>query len=120
MDFTAEDNASVFPIRIAPDGETYPFCPSKALWDVSATELFQTLVLSAETGMPWVQGGIQDQPQWWLELAPWFILRYDQIKFYTRVRAIVGDQSGGNNNRPNTNSGGRKGQRSASIPRTTR
>lgn len=90
-DLDENDNPSVFPIRLSPDGQPFGFCPAKAQRDTEATKYFDLLMITAHTGAMLVRGGIEDQPSWFVEMASWFLQRYDQIKFYTRARNILGD-----------------------------
>jgi hypothetical protein len=79
---------------VEPEGELYSFCPGKALWDPSLGELFRLLVIATETGVMLTEGGIEDQPSWWIDLLGWFVPRYDQQKFAIRTRMILGDGKG--------------------------
>lgn len=90
-DFTSDDNPSVFPISITKGSAQYGFCPAKATWDVRANQVFRMLVLSAETGNLYVSGGIAEQPNWFVELASWFVPLYDSNKFMSRVKQVLGD-----------------------------
>jgi len=40
-------------------------------------------------------GGLADQPDWWIDLSSWFLRRYDDAKFASRVRAVLGEQPHG-------------------------
>lgn len=56
-------------------------------------ELFHMLTLAAETGdLHLVDGGIIDQPDWWVETMSWFLPAYNHAKFFSRVRSLVGDE----------------------------
>ena len=91
--FTEEDGI-IFPIQISKDGEKYGFCPGKATWDHNATKLFNIMSLVAETGnWQYVDGGLIDQPDWWIENISWFVRTYKQIQFSNRVKSVVGDGS---------------------------
>lgn len=79
------------------DGNLYGFCPGKATWDQGTVTLYQYLTLTAETGMMYTQGGIAEQPEWFVGLAAWFVPLYRQTVFYSRVRGVLGD---GDNKRP--------------------
>lgn len=61
--------------------------------------MFRLLSVSAETGMMYESGGLADQPEWWIELSSWFLRRYDDAKFASRVRAVLGDGSQGGGKR---------------------
>lgn len=71
----------------------YSFCPAKATWDNSVMQMFNALIIAAEMGSQYADGGIENQPEWWIELCAWFIPRYNDAKFYSRARAILGDGS---------------------------
>ncbi len=115
MDFTEHDNPSVFPMYVTKGGQTFGFCPGKATWDQEAMLTFKMLIVAAETGCHYNAGGLEDQPQWWIDLLSWFIPRYNDMKFANRVRSVVGDgkaaqgvlNSGGNNRRPAHTTSGR-------------
>lgn len=89
-DFTEEDG-SAWPIILHPGGASYGFCPGKATWDSEATGMVGMLRVAAETGMMLEAGGIADQPDWWIDLLSWFLPSYDQHKFASRVRSVLGD-----------------------------
>jgi hypothetical protein len=89
-DFTEKDG-NFFPIHITDSGAPFGFCPGKATWDQEVMEMFKVYQISAETGNLWVEGGIADQPDWFIDVLGWFISRYDQLKFMSRARAILGD-----------------------------
>lgn len=80
-------------------GDLFSFCPGKATWDPEAVSLFQLLLVSAETGNMYEAGGLADQPYWWIELSSWFLRRYDDAKFASRVKAVLGEPSHGGGNR---------------------
>lgn len=83
----------VFPIYVHQSGELYGFCPAKATWDPETTLLFRSLHVAAMTGSMWQDGGMKDQPTWWIELLSWFIQRHDAESFGSKVRAVMGDGS---------------------------
>jgi len=90
-DFT-KDDGPFWPIQLFQGGEQYGFCPAKAGWDSEILSIFKLLILAAETGnINLVAGAIEDQPSWWLDNAAWFIPKYKQIQFITRVKMVVGD-----------------------------
>jgi hypothetical protein len=109
MDFTMHDNASVFPIRIHPDGEEFSFCPAKAFWDSQAVEMSKILLITAETGQLWRDGGISLQPAWYTDIVAWFLVKYENAKFFSRVKMILGGADSGNNQRNSTNIGKNRG-----------
>jgi hypothetical protein len=86
-------------------GDLYGFCPGKATWDSQNVKLFRILVIAAETGAMMVGGGLEDQPDWFIDMLGWFLPRFDHIKFSTKAQAVLGDGSdtkgvvknGGNN-----------------------
>lgn len=93
-------------------GELYSFCPGKATWDQSLVSLFRLLVLAAETGVMLERGGLNDQPSWFIEQASWFIPRYHDYKFNSRMTRVMGSVNAkgvlgnGGNRRPNRKSPG--------------
>lgn len=91
-DFTADDNPSVFPIQIFEGGSYYGFCPAKATWpgNDSVIGKFKTLLYAASTNNLLVQGGINDQPSWFIETMSWFKPMYDQVIFMSKVRSVLG------------------------------
>lgn len=93
-DFTEADG-SLWPMYIEKGGDLFSFCPGKATWDHEAVGLFRLLLVSAETGKLYESGGLADQPDWWIEMSSWFLRRYDDAKFSSRVRAVLGDSEGG-------------------------
>lgn len=53
------------------------------------------MVLAAESGdWHYVEGGIVDQPDWWISNLTWFIQVYKQLQFYARTKSILGDGTG--------------------------
>lgn len=94
-DFTEKDGA-IWPMVIDRGGETFSFCPSKASWDRHAVQIFQLLMLAAETGnTQYTKGGLVDQPEWWIAELSWFVPRYKMIQFISRAKLILGDGSKG-------------------------
>jgi len=89
-DFTSKDK-NLFPIKLHDRGTGYGFCPAKVTWDLGIRSLYDTLVLSYETKTMLYNGGIAEQPGWFADMLAWFVPRYDEIKFYSRARAILGD-----------------------------
>ena len=90
-DFTKEDGA-FWPIQLFQGGDLYGFCPAKSTWDMETVSVFKLLILSAETGnINLVKGAIEDQPAWWLDQVSWFVPKYKQIQFISRVKMILGD-----------------------------
>ena len=103
-DFTINDGP-IWPMYVHRGGTLYGFCPAKATWYPDISNLFRLLSISAETGKMLKSGGISSQPAWFIDLLGWFLPRYNQTKFASNVRAVLGDGSnlkgklGGNNNR---------------------
>jgi len=83
----------MWPMAVHKGGPLFGFCPGKATWDREASSILRLLILAAETGVMYRQGGIVDQPHWWIDLLSWFIPRYNDRKFIMRVESIVGDGS---------------------------
>ena len=92
-DFTDEDDASTFPIYVIKGGNLYSFCPAKTTWDKNLFSLYNLLVISAETGALYTSGGMDCQPDWFIDLLAWFLPLYLDSKFYSRAKAILGDQT---------------------------
>jgi hypothetical protein len=81
-------------LRIESHGDLFSFCPGKATWDKDAVQKFQLLMLASESGnLNYVQGGIADQPEWWIESLSWFLPRYRMLQFISRAKMILGDGS---------------------------
>jgi hypothetical protein len=89
-DFTAEDHM-IFPLRISEGGGLYGFCPGKVTWDHEAANLFEILVVAVEQKKLLVSGGIADQPGWFINMLAWFGPAYDQHKFISRAKMVLGD-----------------------------
>jgi len=90
FDFDEKDG-SFWPIQIQKGGALYGFCPAKATWDARASVLFKALVVCERTGAHWEEGGIADQPDWWIDLVSEFVPMMEESRFYSRARAILGD-----------------------------
>jgi len=71
----------------------YAFCPGKSTWDSSIAGLYQALVITAETGIMLEEGPLMDQPGWWIDLLSWFLPFYNDQKFWSRAKAILGSDS---------------------------
>jgi hypothetical protein len=90
-DFTEADG-SLWPIQLSEGGELFGFCPAKASWDVEICSQFNLLTIAAESGNVLLYDGCMlDQPTWWIEALTWFLPRYDQNKFISRAKMILGD-----------------------------
>lgn len=76
-------------------GQKYGFCPGKATWDASIVRFYNLLVLSSELGALYCQGGLSDQPSWFIENLSWFAPYYRQLQFNQRAVSIFGDGSDG-------------------------
>jgi len=72
-------------------GPSFGFCPGKATWDRSTVSLYRLLIICAETGALYNSGGISDQPEWFVELLGWFLPRYNDLRFNSRAKSILGD-----------------------------
>ena len=99
-EFTYRDGA-MWPMQIRAGGQLYGFCPGKATWDLGALDAYTMLVVAAETGSLLYNGGIANQPRWFMDHLAWFIPIYDQVKFITKAEMVLGDgkkagQHGGN------------------------
>lgn len=100
-------DSNVFPMYVHKGGTLYGFCPAKATWDNEATELYKTLIVSRECGIMIANGGILDQPAWFIDLLSWFTTRYDHEKFVSRARMVLGDGKPSKGNLKNGNQYGR-------------
>lgn len=91
--FTTEDNANGmnWPMQIMKGGDLYGFCPAKATWNGELIELFNLMVIAAETGVMLNSGGLLDQPTVWIDNFGWFVQKYNDFKFFSRIKAIFGD-----------------------------
>lgn len=49
-------------------------------------------MISVETGALYSKGGIGSQPDWYIDLLGWFLPVYSDLKFYSRVKAVLGEQ----------------------------
>lgn len=85
---------NIWPMRVQEGGDLYGFCPGKAFRDAEAMLTFRLLVVSAETGAMYNEGGISNQPEWFIDLLSWFLPVYDTVKFYAKVKGVVGDGGG--------------------------
>lgn len=92
LDFTEKD-ASFFPMVVERGGQLYGFCPGKATWDSNIAGIYQALVICAETGIMLEDGPLVDQSDWWVDLLSWFLPYYDDMKFWSRAKAILGSDS---------------------------
>lgn len=109
LDFTVEDGPTVFPIKLSKDSaRSHGFCPAKAMFDFEAQQLFQLLMVCAETKTLYNEGGISNQPHWFIELLVWFLPAYDQEKFMSRAKSVLGGSE--KNKTQGAKSGNNKGR----------
>lgn len=90
--FEEKDNSSIWPMYITDGGTPFGFCPGKATWEPRTVKLYRMLVICADTGALYEAGGISDQPEWFVDLLGWFLPRYNDLRFYSRAKAILGDE----------------------------
>lgn len=69
----------------------YGFCPSKATWNPQLVDLCKLLMITAETGAMLNQGGLTDQPEWFIESLGWFLPKYQISKLNMIAKMFVGD-----------------------------
>jgi len=87
-----ELDANFWPIYLYEGGEPYGFCPAKATWEPSISELYSIMALASETGnINLTSGGLFDQSDWWIENISWFLPKYRAAKFAAQVRSVLGD-----------------------------
>lgn len=86
------------------NGEKYGFCPAKASWDHEVRALYEILLVSSETGQMLYDGGIANQPAWFIETLAWFAPVYDNLKFSTRFSGLFGSSKGNVGIHPNKTS----------------
>lgn len=48
-------------------------------------------MVAAEQKAMLVEGGIGDQPSWFISMLSWFVPAYDTQKFVSRAKMILGD-----------------------------
>lgn len=89
-EFTTADG-QMWPMYINDGGMPFGFCPGKASWDYAAVRVFRMLVVCSETGSMYDNGGVSDQPDWFVDLLGWFLPRYNDLRFYSRAKSILGD-----------------------------
>ena len=80
-------------MRISEGGGLYGFCPAKSTWDQEAISLFELMVVAVEQKAMLTEGGISAQPTWFITLLAWFGPAYDTMKFMSRAKMILGDDS---------------------------
>lgn len=72
-------------------GELYGFCPAKATWDTWSVQMYRALLVAVTTGAQWTDGGLENQPDWWIDLLSWFSMRYDMTNFHRKAVMVLGD-----------------------------
>jgi hypothetical protein len=97
MDYSDKDG-TIWPMQISQGGGLYGFCPGKATWDHEAVGIYRAIILCAETGTMWTEGGIADQPAWWVDLVAEWLPWYSDMRFATRAKQILGDTKDGAQN----------------------
>jgi hypothetical protein len=95
-DFTFEKDKGPWPIYINQGGELYNFCPAKATWSYQVASIFRLLVISSETGAMIEEGGLNNQPSWFVEHLSWFAPRYHDYKFHQKANKILSSFAKGN------------------------
>lgn len=58
--------------------------------DPATVQVFRILMLAAETGAMLKTGGIEEQPDWFVELLGWLIPKLDMTKFTSKAQMILG------------------------------
>lgn len=96
----SKGDGAIWPMTVMEGGEQYGFCPGKAQWDETVKHLFRSLLICADTGTMWEQGGIKDQPDWFVDLLSWFLPRYDTMKFLAKADMILGGSTKKGNTMP--------------------
>ena len=82
-------------MKVSKEGASFGFCPGKATWDTLTNDIFKALTICCEIGTMWEAGGIENQPDWFLDMLSWFAPRYDQAKFVSRAKMILGEAKDG-------------------------
>jgi hypothetical protein len=78
-------------MRIIEGGQLYNYCPGKATWNHENVLIYKSLLVTMNTGLGWNEGGVTDQPEWWVDLASDFSVLHSDLQFASRARAILGD-----------------------------
>lgn len=102
----------MWPISIYKGGTQYGYCPAKATWDEGAVSLFRKLVLSTETSVMLESGGINDQPDWFIEQLSWFAPRYKETKLMSLIERLMRGMPG-----LSRLAGGKRGDNPRTAPR---
>ena len=97
-DFKPKDDI-IFPIEVYKGGPRYGFCPGKVTWvsEFHTKRIFDLLVLTCETKFLLYEGGIMDQPSWYISKLSWFMPKYNALKEAMNQKRMWG--SSGSNNR---------------------
>jgi hypothetical protein len=98
-DFTFEQDKGPWPMYVNKGGEFYGFCPAKATWDPTVIELYRLMVIASSTGAMLEPGGLNDQPDWWVENLSWFAPRFEEMRWNARMIRIFGGKDNGSNRR---------------------
>lgn len=89
-DFTSQDDPYVFPIYINPKGQLYGFCPAKVTREPAVYSIYKILIIASQTGAMLKSGGIEEQPEWFIDLLAWFIPMMDMMNFTTKAGMVLG------------------------------
>lgn len=92
-DFTSQDG-NIWPMYVTQDGEQYGFCPAKSTWDSQVVNMYQSAIITAETGVMWESGPLSKQPDWYVDLLSWFLPMYRDKIFWSRAKVIMGSFAG--------------------------
>lgn len=76
------------PMPVTPGGLEFTFCPGKATWYEEIAELFMLCKMSYYTGILPTPGAFEDQPELFVEVFPYFVSRYSELK-YNYVRREI-------------------------------
>lgn len=87
-------------MTVSDGGTQFGFCPGKSTWDHEAVSIFRMLQVSFEYKTLPYPGSVSEQPFWTIELLSTFASRYDDAKFTSRAKAILGDSKSGTIKRP--------------------
>jgi len=69
------------PMKVAPLGDSYDFCPGKATWYPEIAELFQSCRVALETGILPKAGSLEDQDESFAEVFPLFIEKWKDATY---------------------------------------
>lgn len=80
MDFTKSDG-NVWPIYLdASFSQPFSFCPGKATWEDKTMRMFDSLQTCFYAKTLWTEGGLGDQPSWFVDLYKDFAPSYQAAK----------------------------------------